>query len=107
MSKNLDFPKIQLYICTTSLLTKYSKMKITESTISKIRTNVRVKNRLALALDCSVPTVERWIKENESNGDLTKATAVQIISEETDLTQGEILEEGKEEPELSRKDTAA
>lgn len=68
-------------------------MKITSTAINKI--TVRTKNRLALAFNCSVPTVERWIKENEENGDLTKAMAVQIISEETDIPATEILEEEK------------
>ena len=44
---------------------------------------VRTKNRLALAMNCSVQTIERWIKENEDNGKLTTVTAVQIIKEET------------------------
>lgn len=48
---------------------------------------------LALQLDCSVPTVDRWIKANDENGDLTKSAAVQVISEETGLNQSEILEE--------------
>lgn len=66
-------------------------MKITATALSKI--TVRTKNLLALAFDCSVPTVERWIKDNDENGDLTKAKAVQIISEETDLPESDILEE--------------
>lgn len=66
-------------------------MKLSSISISKI--SVRAKNRLALELDCSVQTVERWIKENEDNGNLTKATALQVIGEETGLDQSEILEE--------------
>lgn len=54
---------------------------------------VRTRNRLALELDCSVPTVDRWIKENEPNGNLTKASAVKIIAEETGLGDSQILEE--------------
>lgn len=59
--------------------------------ISKI--TVRTKNRLALEFDCSVPTIDRWIKDNDENGDLTKARAIQIIAEETELSDSEILEE--------------
>lgn len=66
-------------------------MKITHLALSKI--TVRTKNRLAPSFDCSVPTVERWIKDNDDNGDLTKAMAVQIISEETELAHTLILEE--------------
>ena len=80
-----------VYICSTKLLIKYSKMKISQSAIDKI--TVRTKNRIALEFDCSVPTVDRWIKDNDENGDLTKAMAVQIISEETGIPVEEILEE--------------
>lgn len=66
-------------------------MKLSNKAISNI--NVRAKNRLALELNCSVQTVERWIKINESNNDLTKTKAIQIISEETELELSEILEE--------------
>lgn len=66
-------------------------MKLSQSAIQKI--NVRAKNRLALELGCSVQTIERWIKNNDDNGDLTKATALQVIGEETGLDQSEILEE--------------
>lgn len=69
-------------------------MKLSNTAIGKI--TVRTRNRLALELDCSVPTIDRWIKENEPNGDLTKASAVKIIAEETELDQSEILEESTE-----------
>jgi hypothetical protein len=68
-------------------------MKITTTAINKI--TVRTKNRLALEFNCSVPTVERWIKDNKENGDLTKSMALQILSEELNLTDTEILEEEK------------
>lgn len=68
-------------------------MKISEAAKSKI--TVRTKNKLALEFDCSVPTIDRWIKENEENGDLTKTKAVQIISEETSIPVQEILEESE------------
>lgn len=66
-------------------------MRISTEALKKI--TVRTKNRLALELDCSVPSVDRWIKENEPNGNLTKAKAVEIISQETELTPDQILEE--------------
>lgn len=66
-------------------------MKVSATALAKI--TVRTKNLLALEFDCSVPTVERWIKDNEENGDLTKAKAVQIISAETGLDETEILSE--------------
>ena len=66
-------------------------MRISEKAIKAITTKAH--NRLALEMDCSIYTVVRWIKENEPNGDLTKARAVQIISEETGIPEGEVLEE--------------
>lgn len=69
-------------------------MKLSNNAIGKI--TVRTRNRLALELDCSVPTIDRWIKENEPNGDLTKATAVKVIAEETGLKESKILEESAE-----------
>lgn len=69
-------------------------MKLTQIAIDAI--TVRTKNRIALDMDCSVPTVDRWIKENEDNGDLTKARIVEIIREETNLKNSQILEEVKE-----------
>lgn len=68
-------------------------MKIKTSIQEQIKRNVQVKNRLALAFRKSGYTIERWIDENVENGDLTKAMAVQIISEETGLTDDQILEE--------------
>jgi hypothetical protein len=57
----------------------------------------RAKNRLALVMDCSVHTIERWISDNEDNGSLTKTKAVQIIGEETGLPEADILEESEVE----------
>lgn len=66
-------------------------MKLTAAAINAL--TVRTRNRLALELDCSVPTVDRWVKDNEENGKLTTAKAVQVISEETGLKPSKILEE--------------
>lgn len=65
-------------------------MKLSNKAISKIK--VRAKNRLALEFDCSVQTIERWIKENEDNGKLTTVKALQVIGEETKLSQAKILD---------------
>jgi len=70
-------------------------MKLSHKAIKAL--TVRARNRVALALDCSVQSVDRWIKENESNGNMTKAQVLQIISEETGLEDSQILEEEKVE----------
>lgn len=78
--------------CILVLIFKYNDyMKLSQKAINSL--TVRTKNRLALELDCSAQTIERWIKENESNGNLTKAKAVQIIREETKLPDAQILQD--------------
>ena len=70
-------------------------MKLTTKAIEGIKKHTRAKNRLALALDCSGFTVERWIKENEEgeeDNSLTKAIALDIIMDETKLSIEEILD---------------
>lgn len=66
-------------------------MKLSYKAIQAITTKTRT--RLALDMNCSVYTVDRWINDNEENGDLTKSKCIQIISEETGLQNSEILEE--------------
>lgn len=55
----------------------------------------KAKTRIALEMGCSAYTVDRWIKDNENNSDLTKSRSVQIISEETELEISQILEESE------------
>lgn len=77
-------------------------MKLTNKAIAEIKTNRRLKNRLALDLEKSGYTVERWISENEDNGFLTTAKALQIIKEETGLTDDQILEEETEHETVNK-----
>lgn len=74
-------------------------MRLSNKAIEKL--TVRTRNRLAVELDCSVVTVDRWIKNNGDNNDLTKAAALEVIREETGLTDFEILEEINEESKVS------
>jgi hypothetical protein len=67
-------------------------MILSEKVVSAMKRNSRVKNRIALEMDSSVQTVERWIKENEPNGRLTAVRLVQIIAEELEVNESEILE---------------
>lgn len=66
-------------------------MKLTNKALQEIKASKRLKNRLALDLDISPSTLNRWIADNDDN--LTKAAALQIIREETGLSDSEILEE--------------
>jgi hypothetical protein len=71
-------------------------MKLTDKAKAAINGSPRLQNLLALEFDCSVFTIKRWIKEGEVR--LTAPSATVIIKEETGLTDGEILEEGRGEP---------
>lgn len=68
-------------------------MKLSETAIETIKhkDHLRLRNRLALELDVHSSSVERWLKENESDGSLTRASALRIIMEETGMAQEEIL----------------
>lgn len=72
-------------------------MKLTNTAIQAAKSNTRLKALLSLGFEKSVHTIDRWISENEPNGDLTKAAAIQLIQEETGLTQDQILEETEKE----------
>lgn len=64
-------------------------MKLSKKAIEAMTTKART--RIALEMDCSVYTVDRWIKENEDNGDLTKASVVKLLSEELEMDEDKIL----------------
>jgi hypothetical protein len=49
-----------------------------------------IKLKLALALNCSEGSINRYIRENDDN--LTKAAALEVIRKETGLSDTEILE---------------
>jgi len=70
-------------------------MNLTNQVIEILRENMALRNRIAIELDCSEQTIRRWLNENEPDGDLTKASALKIISEETGLTNEEILTESQ------------
>lgn len=70
-------------------------MKLTKAAILTLRgMNHQAKEKVAAAAGVSMPTLYRWI--NENNDGLTKAAALQVIREETGLSDQEILEEEKE-----------
>lgn len=76
-------------------------MKLTKLAIFAIRGAGRqFKNKLAEACGVQEAQVYRFIRENQINGDLTKAAALKVIQEETGLSNEQILEE--EESETSK-----
>jgi len=67
-------------------------MKLTSKAIQAINSKVP-KLKLALALAFTEVWIDRLIAANKNNGPLTTAAALQIIAEETGLSNEEILEE--------------
>lgn len=67
-------------------------MKIKQSILDQIKGNSRL--RLALAVGCSEQWIIKLMDKNQPNGPLTLIAALNVLSEETGLTQDEILEEG-------------
>ncbi len=67
-------------------------MRLSQIALQKINTG-QVRLRLAMQFDCTERWISQLIKENLNDGDLTKASALQIIREQTGLSDGEILEE--------------
>lgn len=68
-------------------------MRLTKNALALINTS-KARMLIAIALDCSEMSVRRYIDSNDDN--LTKAAALQVIREETGLTDQEILEEQAE-----------
>jgi len=69
-------------------------MRLSQKALQQINTT-QVRLRLAMQFNCTERWISQLIKENQSDGDLTKASAMQIIREQTGLTDAEILEEGE------------
>lgn len=65
-------------------------MKITQQAIDKIRGNNSAIGRLMQAFDRGQKSIEVWMNNKDIR--LTTPTAVQIIQEETGLSEDEILE---------------
>lgn len=65
-------------------------MKLSELGIVVLRGSDKIKERLMETFGITINTVNRWIRENNDN--LTKASALFIIREETGLSDSEILE---------------
>lgn len=66
-------------------------MKLTNQALEAIAEKGRIRNLIAAEFDCSEATVRRWAEKNESDNDLTKRKALEIIARETGLTDDQIL----------------
>jgi hypothetical protein len=67
-------------------------MILTRKAIEKINVT-RIRLSLALALGFTEQWIIKLLDANKENGPLTTAKALQVIREETGLTDSEILEE--------------
>jgi hypothetical protein len=65
-------------------------MKLNNAGISILKGNKAIKKRIMAALVISLATMYRYIKDNDEN--LTKASVLAIIREETGLADEQILE---------------
>lgn len=77
-------------------------MKLSNTAIERI-SDRKVLLQIALALDFSEQWMRRVIENNKDNGPLTTARALQVIREETGLTDDQILEEEKTEEQATAK----
>lgn len=78
---------------TANVVKKEPKMKLTQRAIDEIHNSQhkqRILSRLALALDTSEMSIRRYLSGNKD--ELTKMAALQVIREETGLSEDEILE---------------
>jgi hypothetical protein len=69
-------------------------MKLTPLALRKIDT-LETRLKLALLFKVTERRVSQLIKNNQDNGRLTTAAALQVITNETGLKQSQILEETK------------
>ena len=76
-------------------------MRLSRLGIIGVRGSKGIVSKLADALGVSEPSVYKYIRDNETNGELTKAAAIHVIKEETGLSEEEILE-SESEPESER-----
>lgn len=65
-------------------------MQITDKAIVAIKTSNRIIGRLMIAFNRGQNTIENWMASKDVR--LTTAMAIEIIAEESGLTQDEIIE---------------
>ncbi len=66
-------------------------MRLTKIALEAIRQHSPgIKSKLALALNCSEASINRYIRDNDDN--LTKAAALEVIRKVSGLSEEEILE---------------
>lgn len=80
------------YICNVIFKSKYiKKMKLTKKALGIVSKDNGIKAKLCATLDASYFTMQRWLNENKDDSRLTTVAAINLIKEETGLTQEEII----------------
>lgn len=69
-------------------------MTLSKKAHDSIKDNLRIRNLMAAAVECHYTTIERWIKENSEN--LTRASILNLIHNETGIPISELLSEKAE-----------
>lgn len=67
-------------------------MKLTQKAIKAVKSSTPTKLRIALELDITEQWVNESLLRNKENGPLTTVAALRIITNDTGLSQQEILE---------------
>lgn len=66
-------------------------MILTTEAVEEVRKNLKAKARLSVDLGISIYTIDKHLRENKHDSDLTKIVSLNIISEETGLDVNQIL----------------
>ncbi len=65
-------------------------MKLSKAALMILRGSKDLKERIAGAMEVKLGTVYKWVQSNDDN--LTKATVLHILSEESGLNDEDLLE---------------
>lgn len=69
-------------------------MGLSEKAMRALKDNLRLRNMITVQEECHYTTVERWMRENNDN--LTKASILNLIHNETGIPISELLSEKAE-----------
>ena len=68
-------------------------MKLSNDVLEKLKFSRKAKARLMYEFNVGHSSMYRWMRDNESDGELTRVKAVRIIAEELGLPENTILTE--------------
>jgi transposase len=65
-----------------------------------VKSDNRLKHKIAHELDVSEQTLYRYLRENNDNGELTKKAVINIISETLQVPEEDVLQENLQSSEI-------